>query len=104
MMVCNLCGHVAHTRSSWRVKGKGLVERYMVCTNINCSHTFITHESFTRSIVRPGNVDPAPPHPKTYGNAIQPDLLAGLQTEEVGRRTLPELATEGKATDGFENV
>ncbi|EBY1954643.1 hypothetical protein HAZ28_001020 [Salmonella enterica] len=97
MMVCNLCGHVAHTRSSWRIKGKGLVERYMVCTNINCSHTFITHESFTRSIVRPGNVDPAPPHPKTYGNAIQPDLLAGLRTEEPQAATPRIKHTAGKA-------
>ncbi|EAW3064336.1 late control protein B, partial [Salmonella enterica] len=54
MMICPLCGHVGHVRSSFRIPKTNVVERYMVCTNINCGHTFITHESFTRSIMRPG--------------------------------------------------
>ncbi|EAA8761241.1 ogr/Delta-like zinc finger family protein [Salmonella enterica] len=80
MMICPLCGHVGHVRSSFRIPRTNVVERYMVCTNINCGHTFITHESFTRSIVRPGTIDPVTPHPGT--GKPQLDLLAGLQAEE----------------------
>ncbi|EAS6351962.1 ogr/Delta-like zinc finger family protein [Salmonella enterica] len=80
MMICPLCGHVGHVRSSFRAPETNVVERYMVCTNINCGHTFITHESFTRSIVRPGTVNPVTPHPGT--GKPQLDLLAGLQAEE----------------------
>ncbi|EJC0948215.1 ogr/Delta-like zinc finger family protein [Salmonella enterica] len=80
MMICPLCGHVGHVRSSFRIPRTSVVERYMVCTNINCGHTFITHESFTRSIVRPGTIDPVTPHPGT--GKPQLDLLAGLQAEE----------------------
>ncbi|EAP4933549.1 ogr/Delta-like zinc finger family protein [Salmonella enterica] len=80
MMICPLCGHVGHVRSSFRIPKTNVVERYMVCTNINCGHTFITHESFTRSIVRPGTIDPVTPHPGT--GKPQLDLLAGLQAEE----------------------
>ncbi|EOG3473116.1 ogr/Delta-like zinc finger family protein [Salmonella enterica] len=79
-MICPLCGHVGHVRSSFRIPRTNVVERYMVCTNINCGHTFITHESFTRSIVRPGTIDPVTPHPGT--GKPQLDLLAGLQAEE----------------------
>ncbi|MGG5961831.1 ogr/Delta-like zinc finger family protein [Salmonella enterica] len=80
MMICPLCGHVGHVRSSFRIPKTNVVERYMVCTNINCGHTFITHESFTRSIMRPGTIDPVTPHPGT--GRPQLDLLAGLQAEE----------------------
>ncbi|EBH6781532.1 late control protein B [Salmonella enterica] len=80
MMICPLCGHVGHVRSSFRIPKTNVVERYMVCTNINCGHTFITHESFTRSIMRPGTIDPVTPHPGT--GKPQLDLLAGLQAEE----------------------
>ncbi|ECP6666155.1 late control protein B [Salmonella enterica] len=79
MMICPLCGHVGHVRSSFRIPKTNVVERYMICTNINCGHTFITHESFTRSIVRPGTIDPVTPHPGT--GKPQLDLLAGLQAE-----------------------
>lgn len=61
MMLCPLCGHISHVRTSFRVKESNVVERYMVCQNINCGHIFITHESYTRSIVRPGIVDPVSP-------------------------------------------
>ncbi|EAM6403829.1 late control protein B [Salmonella enterica] len=80
MMICPLCGHVGHVRSSFRIPKTNVVERYMVCTNINCGHTFITHESFTRSIMRPGTIDPVTPHPGT--GKPQLDLLAGLQAVE----------------------
>ncbi|EIS8438277.1 ogr/Delta-like zinc finger family protein [Salmonella enterica] len=80
MMICPLCGHVGHVRSSFRIPKTNVVERYMVCTNINCGHTFITHESFTRSIMRPGTIDPVTPHPGT--GKPQLDLLAGLLAEE----------------------
>ncbi|EHY9251562.1 ogr/Delta-like zinc finger family protein [Salmonella enterica] len=80
MMICPLCGYVGHVRSSFRIPRTNVVERYMVCTNINCGHTFITHESFTRSIVRPGIIDPVTPHPGTGKSQL--DLLAGLQAEE----------------------
>ncbi|EIC0165198.1 ogr/Delta-like zinc finger family protein [Salmonella enterica subsp. enterica serovar Kinondoni] len=80
MMICPLCGHVGHVRSSFRIPKTNVVERYMVCTNINCSHTFITHESYTRSIVRPGTIDPVTPHPGT--GKPQLELLVGLQAEE----------------------
>ncbi|EJE7182941.1 ogr/Delta-like zinc finger family protein, partial [Escherichia coli] len=38
-------------------------ERYHQCQNINCGCTFITFETLSRFIVKPGTVDPAPPHP-----------------------------------------
>ncbi|EGY28614.1 Ogr/Delta-like zinc finger protein, partial [Candidatus Regiella insecticola 5.15] len=40
-----------------------LLQPYQQCTNINCGHTFITMETFVRSIVKPQNVQSAPPHP-----------------------------------------
>ncbi|MFO6490730.1 ogr/Delta-like zinc finger family protein [Hafnia alvei] len=39
-------------------------ERYNQCTNINCGHTFITHETFVRSIMIPGKVIEAQAHAK----------------------------------------
>lgn len=66
MMRCPLCGHAAHTRSSNEVTAT-TKERYNQCTNVNCSHVFITMETFVRSIVKPGQVDPAPPHPSKSG-------------------------------------
>ncbi|WP_413728719.1 ogr/Delta-like zinc finger family protein [Sodalis sp. RH19] len=62
MMHCPLCRKAAHTRSS-RYLSESTKERYHQCTNINCSHTFVTMESFTRSIMTPGMTDPAIPHP-----------------------------------------
>ncbi|WP_426763675.1 ogr/Delta-like zinc finger family protein [Hafnia paralvei] len=39
-------------------------ERYHQCTNINCGHTFVSMESYIRSIMVPEVVTTAPPHPK----------------------------------------
>lgn len=52
MMNCPLCGKTAHVRSSYQVS-TNTKERYNQCQNIECGHTFITHETFVRSIVRP---------------------------------------------------
>ena len=43
MMICPLCGSAAHTRSSFQVSSL-TKERYNQCQNINCSHTFVTHD------------------------------------------------------------
>ncbi|MCA7001316.1 ogr/Delta-like zinc finger family protein [Dickeya solani] len=63
MMKCPLCGNAAHTRSSFEVTDT-TKERYNQCTNINCGHTFISHETFVRSIARPGAVQHVAPHPQ----------------------------------------
>ncbi|TBL60243.1 ogr/Delta-like zinc finger family protein [Hafnia paralvei] len=39
-------------------------ERYSQCTNINCGHTFIAHETFVRSIMTPGKVIEVQAHVK----------------------------------------
>lgn len=44
MMNCPLCGQAAHTRSSFQVSSQ-TKERYNQCTNIECGHTFVTHET-----------------------------------------------------------
>ncbi|WJV54489.1 ogr/Delta-like zinc finger family protein [Pectobacteriaceae bacterium CE90] len=63
MMKCPLCGSAAHTRSSYEVTST-TKERYNQCTNINCGHTFISHETYVRSISRPETVQPVAPHPQ----------------------------------------
>lgn len=63
MMNCPLCGRAAHTRSSFQVSTE-TKERYNQCTNIECGHTFVTHESFVRSVSRPAKISSAPPHVK----------------------------------------
>lgn len=63
MMNCPLCGQAAHTRSSFEVS-RQTKERYNQCTNIECGHTFVTHETFVRSVCRPQKISSAPPHPK----------------------------------------
>lgn len=42
-------------------------ERYNKCQNINCSHTFVTHETFVRSISTPKEAQPVQPHPTNSG-------------------------------------
>lgn len=70
MMHCQYCKHAAHARSS-RYLSDTTKERYHQCTNINCGHTFATMETVTRSIMTPGDVIPAPPHPdKARQNAF----------------------------------
>ncbi|WP_415999501.1 ogr/Delta-like zinc finger family protein [Citrobacter portucalensis] len=49
MMNCPMCGQAAHTRSSFQVSNE-TKERYNQCTNIECGHTFVTHETFVRSV------------------------------------------------------
>ncbi|WP_071789819.1 ogr/Delta-like zinc finger family protein [Franconibacter helveticus 513] len=68
MMNCPLCGKAAHTRSSHQVTPM-TKERYNQCQNIECSHTFITLETFVRSIACPGKVVAAPPHPDKGGQS-----------------------------------
>ncbi|WP_437887776.1 ogr/Delta-like zinc finger family protein [Phytobacter sp. V91] len=62
MIDCPLCGNAAHTRSSFKVTNQ-TTERYCQCQNVECGHTFVTHESFVRSITTPTLVNAAPPHP-----------------------------------------
>ena len=64
MMICPLCGSAAHTRSSFQVSSL-TKERYNQCTNIECGHTFVTHETFVRSVCRPQKISAAQPH--AYG-------------------------------------
>lgn len=45
MMNCPMCGQAAHIRSSFQVSSE-TKERYNQCTNIECGHTFVTHETF----------------------------------------------------------
>ncbi|HBU8936240.1 DNA-binding transcriptional regulator [Klebsiella pneumoniae] len=65
MMHCPLCQDAAHARSS-RYLSTETKERYHQCQNINCGCTFVTHETLARFIVKPGEIDPAPPHPTRY--------------------------------------
>jgi len=65
MMNCPKCGQAGHTRSSHSASTT-TKERYYQCQNINCGCTFVTHESLARYIVKPGEVEPAPPHPNRY--------------------------------------
>lgn len=62
MMRCNKCGSAANTRSSYEITVT-TKERYYQCSNIECSHTFIAHETYVRSIVSPGKVEPVSSHP-----------------------------------------
>ncbi|HDS8139840.1 ogr/Delta-like zinc finger family protein [Klebsiella michiganensis] len=82
MMICPLCGSAAHTRSSFQVSSM-TKERYNQCQNINCSHTFVTHESFVRSISTPKEVHPEQPHPTNSGQAVRLSPLCrnGLKRE-----------------------
>ncbi|WFW59115.1 ogr/Delta-like zinc finger family protein [Citrobacter freundii] len=66
MMICPLCGNSAHTRSSFQVSST-TKERYNQCQNINCSHTFITHETYVRSIATPKETNVVQPHPPNSG-------------------------------------
>ncbi|NRH79581.1 transcriptional regulator [Salmonella enterica subsp. enterica serovar Typhi] len=53
------------TRSSFQVSSL-TKERYNQCQNINCSHTFVTHETFVRSIATPKESNPVQPHPHKF--------------------------------------
>ncbi|TDN51028.1 Ogr/Delta-like zinc finger protein [Buttiauxella sp. JUb87] len=69
MMNCPLCSHAAHTRSSYQVS-TNTKERFNQCQNINCGHTFITHETFVRSIASPKVDSPVLPHPEKSGQVL----------------------------------
>lgn len=62
MFHCPECQHAAHARTS-RYLSKNTKERYHQCTNINCSCTFVTMETVDHFIVKPGEINFAPPHP-----------------------------------------
>ncbi|ENO6340895.1 DNA-binding transcriptional regulator [Salmonella enterica] len=68
MMHCPLCQNAAHARTS-RYLSTETKERYHQCQNINCGCTFITFETLSRFIVKPGTVDPAPPPPSETNNS-----------------------------------
>ncbi|WP_318389668.1 ogr/Delta-like zinc finger family protein [Enterobacter sp.] len=68
MINCPECGGAAHTRSSFQVSTT-TTERYLQCQNVECSHTFVTHETYVRSIIRPEKVSTAPPHPAKGGQS-----------------------------------
>ncbi|EUD10877.1 ogr/Delta-like zinc finger family protein [Providencia alcalifaciens] len=65
MMNCPECGHAAHTRSSYQVSSE-TKERYNQCQNINCSCTFVSHESVTKIVVKPTRVNVVEPHQNKY--------------------------------------
>ncbi|MBK4124481.1 ogr/Delta-like zinc finger family protein [Enterobacter roggenkampii] len=66
MMNCPLCGHAAHTRSSFPVT-KETKERYYHCQNINCCCSFVSMETVVRLITKPTLVSYAHPHPEPGG-------------------------------------
>lgn len=63
MMNWPMRDQAAHTRCSFQVSSE-TKERYNQCTNIECGHRFVTHETFVRSVCRPQKISIAPPHPK----------------------------------------
>ena len=65
MMNCPECGHSAHTRSSYQVSSE-TKERYNQCQNINCGCTFVSHESVTKIVVKPVQVNLVEPHPSKF--------------------------------------
>ncbi|MEY0974770.1 ogr/Delta-like zinc finger family protein [Providencia rettgeri] len=65
MMNCPLCGFAAHTRSSYQVSSE-TKERYNQCQNINCSATFVSHESITRFISKPMEIKAVKQHHNKY--------------------------------------
>lgn len=69
MMNCPLCGCPAHTRSSFTVTSK-TKERYHQCTNINCSLTFVSHETVVRLISKPQLINMVEPHPAKNGQSV----------------------------------
>lgn len=80
MMNCPMCGQAAHTRSSFQISNE-TKERYNQCTNIECGHTFVTHETFVRSVCRPQKSAQRHLIPKVCKNNLltEPDpLLAGF--------------------------
>ncbi|WP_265497586.1 MULTISPECIES: ogr/Delta-like zinc finger family protein [Providencia] len=52
MMKCPLCGELARIRTSRYITNE-TKENHNQCQNVNCSATFISHESISRFIVRP---------------------------------------------------
>ncbi|MCA6220080.1 ogr/Delta-like zinc finger family protein [Photorhabdus antumapuensis] len=62
MMRCPLCGHAAHTRSSFEHTTQ-TKERYNQCQNINCGSTFVSHETFVRFVTKPTLIEAVQPHP-----------------------------------------
>ncbi|MEG1468805.1 MAG: ogr/Delta-like zinc finger family protein [Hafnia sp.] len=69
MMNCPLCGCPAHTRSSFVVTSE-TKERYHQCTNINCSLTFVSHETVVRVISKPQLINMVEPHPAKNGQSV----------------------------------
>lgn len=69
MMNCPLCGLAAHTRSSFQVSSE-TKERYNQCTNIECGHTFVTHENICSLSVPPSKNQRSPTSPKRHTGTI----------------------------------
>ncbi|HGN1382131.1 ogr/Delta-like zinc finger family protein [Proteus sp. PR00208] len=65
MMICPVCGHAAHTRSSQQISSD-TKERYNQCQNINCGATFVSHETVTRFISKPQLIERVEPHIDKY--------------------------------------
>lgn len=79
MMNCPMCGQAAHTRSSLQASNE-TKECYNQCTNIECGHTFVTHETFVRSVCRPQKISAHHLIPKVCRNNLLTDTdpLQGL--------------------------
>ncbi|MEQ5220494.1 ogr/Delta-like zinc finger family protein [Providencia alcalifaciens] len=56
MMKCPLCGELARIRTSRYITNE-TKENHNQCQNVNCSATFISHESVSRFIVKPNKVN-----------------------------------------------
>ena len=65
MMICPVCGHAPHTRSSQQISSD-TKERYNQCQNINCGATFVSHETVTRFISKPLLIERVEPHLDKY--------------------------------------
>lgn len=79
MMRCPLCRASSHTRCS-RYVTEQVKEAYYQCTNLECSATFKTNESFVKFITRPPEPEKVivpPPEPSKrqtlnrYGSAFR---------------------------------
>lgn len=87
MVNCPMCSQAAHTRSSFQVSSE-TKERYNQCTNIECGHTFMMHETFVRSVCRPQK---SAPRASSEGNAGTISLLILTRRWRVFHSVVPKI-------------
>lgn len=70
MMKCPICNEPTRIRSSRYITNE-TKENYNQCQNINCSTTFVSHESVARYIVKTQLIDAVVAHCKNDQYAMQ---------------------------------